>query len=411
MRDPLDEVFEKTLKRSVFKNRSVLLPDYIPPILVHRDEEIRRLGMILAPSLKGEKPGNVFIYGLTGTGKTAVTKYVLERLKAKASELGSRVDYVYINLRHRDTPYRVLADIAESLGLRIPFTGLSTSEVLARIVKRLNSIEEIILVTVLDEIDFLVKRHGDDLLYKLARINSELRSSRVSLIGITNNIYFVEHLDARVKSSLGEEEIVFSPYKTHELIDILSDRADQAFNPGVLDEGVVELCASYAAKEHGDARRALDLLRIAGEIADRVGSDKVLIDHVRRAKVEIERNRLIEVTRSLPLHAKLLFLAILETTMIGGKYATTGEIYEAYKLIVREAGLDPVTLRRVSDILSELDMLGLVSAKIISRGRYGKTRVVSLESDPAAVVKVLSEEPLLSGISIIEKLQKAVGRE
>jgi cell division control protein 6 len=179
MKDVLDEIFERTLRKSVFKNRRVLLPDYVPPNLIHRDEEIKKLGLVLAPSLKGEKPSNVFIYGLTGTGKTAVTKYVLDKLVGKAEELGVNTRYVYINLRQRDTPYRVLADIAESLGLRVPFTGLSTGEVLVRIIKRLNEIGDTILITVLDEIDFLVKKHGDDLLYKLVRMNSELRDSSI----------------------------------------------------------------------------------------------------------------------------------------------------------------------------------------------------------------------------------------
>ncbi|MCE4606104.1 MAG: orc1/cdc6 family replication initiation protein [Desulfurococcales archaeon] len=407
--DVLDEVFERTLKKSVFKNRRVLLPDYIPPTLLHRDEEIRRLGLVLAPSLKGEKPSNVFIYGLTGTGKTAVAKYVLDKLVKKAGELGVRTRYVYVNLRQRDTPYRVLADIAEALDLRIPFTGLSTGEVLGRIVKRLNLLEDTILIAVLDEIDFLVKKHGDDLLYKLVRMNSELKDSSISLVGITNNIYFIEHLDARIKSSLGEEELVFSPYKTDQLIDILKSRAEEAFIPGALENGVIELCASYAAKEHGDARRALDLLRIAGELADRLGEDKVVLEHVKMARVELEKNRLTEITRTLPLHGKLVLLSVIQSTLAGRRYGTTGEIYDIYKRTAIDIGLDPVTLRRVSDILSELDMLGLISARLISRGRYGKTRVVSLESDAKTIINVLSEEPFLGESSILDRIMKSLG--
>jgi cell division control protein 6 len=410
MKDVLDEIFERTLRKSVFKNRRVLLPDYVPPNLIHRDEEIKKLGLVLAPSLKGEKPSNVFIYGLTGTGKTAVTKYVLDKLVGKAEELGVNTRYVYINLRQRDTPYRVLADIAESLGLRVPFTGLSTGEVLVRIIKRLNEIGDTILITVLDEIDFLVKKHGDDLLYKLVRMNSELRDSSISLVGITNNIYFVENLDARIKSSLGEEELVFSPYKTEELIDILRNRAEQAFVDNALESGVIELCASYAAKEHGDARRALDLLRIAGELADREGENRVRLEHVKKARVELERNRLTEITRSLPLHGKLVLISIIQATLGGTKYGTTGEIYDEYRRIVRELGLDPVTLRRVSDILSELDMLGLISARIISKGRYGKTRVVTLESDAKTIVDVLSEEPFLLESESVHRLKRSLGK-
>ena len=402
--DVLDEVFERVVKARIFKNRAVLSPDYIPDKLPHREREIRALGSIVAQALKGERPSNVFIYGLTGTGKTAVTLYVLKRLEAKARELGAPVSYIYVNCRQRDTPYKVLAEIASALGVRVPFTGLSTAEVYSRIVRRLRRLRGHVLIVVLDEIDWLVKRKGDDLLYKLTRIGYELglEAAKVSIIGVTNDVKLVEMLDARVRSSLGEEEIVFPPYNAKQLEDILRERAELAFNPGVLEPDVIPYCAALAAREHGDARRALDLLRVAGELAEREGAERVTREHVKKAWVEIERDRVREVVATLPLHAKLVLLAILELTAEGRSYTTTGELYETYSALTSKLGIERVTQRRVSDIIAELDMLGVISARVVSRGRYGKTRMITLSVDPRAVREALSEDPMLQ--SLLEEL-------
>jgi len=396
--DPLDEVFESVVKSKIFRNREILLPDYVPEQLPHRDREIRRLAMTLAPSLRGEKPNNVFIYGLTGTGKTAVTRYVLRRLVEKAGGLGVTVKPVYVNVRHRDTPYRVMADIAESVGLRVPFTGLSTGEVFRRLTRFLSRRDGVYII-VLDEIDFLVRRHGDDLLYRLTRVNEELSRARVSLVGITNSTTFVDSLDPRVKSSLGEEEIVFAPYDASQLRDILEDRARDAFNPGVLDPEVIPLCAALAAREHGDARRALDLLRVSGEIAERSGDPRVTRAHVMQARLEIERDRVAEVVRTLPLHGKLVLAAVLSTTAGGRFNSTTGEVYDAYRRLTSSLGIEEVTFRRVSGIIAELDMLGIIRARTVSRGRHGKTRLIEMSADPAAVATALAGDPTLSTIA------------
>ncbi|MFP3230556.1 MAG: ORC1-type DNA replication protein [Caldisphaera sp.] len=393
----IDEIFNTAYKPKVFKRREVLLPDYVPDFLPHRDQEIKRVALTLSPALRMERPSNVFIYGLTGTGKTAVTKFVLRKLEENAKQKNVKVGYIYANVRHRETPYRILADIADYFNMRIPFTGLSTGEVFNRIVKKLSNIEGVFII-VLDEIDFLVKKYGDDLLYNLTRINEQLTNSRVSIIGITNSVKMVESLDPRVKSSLSEEEIVFSPYDAKQLQDILKQRADEAFNNNALEEDVIPLCAALAAREHGDARRALDLLRVAGEIAERDNRDVVTKDDVTRARIEIERDRVGDVVKTLPLHGKLIMTSILLATGMGKDYVTTGEIYDNYKRLVTSLGLEEITLRRASGIISELDMLGIISGRIISRGRYGKTRVISIASDVNAIIQALKEDPTIADL-------------
>jgi cell division control protein 6 len=406
--DLVRDVFASALKPRIFRDREKLLPDYVPGFLPHRESEIRRVASILAPALRGEKPSNIFIYGLTGTGKTAVVRYVLSKLEVTAREAGARVKGVYVNARYRDTPYRIIADIGEAVGARIPFTGLSVGEVFGRILKVISDTKTIYVV-VLDEIDFLArKRGGDDVLYKLTRINSELRTSRISLIGVTNSADLVESLDPRVKSSLGEVELVFPPYNAEQLKDILEARAREAFQPGVLEEDIIPLCAALAAREHGDARRALDLLRVAGEIAERSGSSKVTRDHVYVAREEIERDRVVDVVRTLPLHSKLVLASILMVTGGGSGYATTGEVYERYRYLTLKLGIETVTLRRVSGILAELDMLGVITGRVVSRGRYGKTRVLELALDPQVLYKTLSEDIALG--DIIDEVGREFGK-
>ncbi len=400
MGDIIEELFARFSKLRIFKAREILLPDYVPEELPHRDEQIRQLATVLSPAISGSRPPNVFIYGLTGTGKTAVTKYVLSRFSMK---FGDKVITSYINCRLCNTNYRVLSELARSVGRPVPFTGLSTSEVLTRFVNGLESKKKL-MVVVLDEIDWLVKNSGDTVLYHLTRLNSELSRSKLSLIGITNDLKFMEYLDPRIKSGLGEEELLFPPYTNRELEDILRKRAEMAFNNGVLEEGVIPLCAAIAARQNGDCRLALDLLLKAADIAEREGASKVSEDHVRRAQREIEKNLVIDAIRSMPFHVKLVLLSIMILNKRGDHArVTTGEIFNKYKELCRNLGVGEVTQRRVSEIISELDMLGIINARIVSFGRYGRTKIIRLAVSPKSIIEGISTDlsisPLLESIS------------
>lgn len=377
--DILDEVFEKFINNTqIFKDRDVLRHDYLPNKLPHREEQIKRLGETIATVLKGARCSNIFIYGKTGTGKTAVTKYVLNHLAAKAKEFGAPVKFCYINCRLAGTEYRVFASLNQSINIPIPFTGLSAGEVFARFQNGLDS-SKVIFIIVLDEIDVLIKIRGDILLYKLTRINETLRNSKVSIIGISNDLRLKEFLDPRVLSSLSEEEIVFKPYDANELRNILSERAKLAFCEDALSEGALSLCAALAAAEHGDARRALDLLRVAGEVAEREGAKVVTEKHVREAEKKIEHNRVAEALRGLTLHSKLVILSVFHLKRAKINRAITGEIYEVYNELCGELGVTPLTQRRVSTLVNELDSIGLLNAQVVSMGRYGRTKKIRLE--------------------------------
>lgn len=384
----LDDVFRRFLRgASLFRDREVLRHDYIPDKLPHRQEQIRYVGEVVAPVLRGSRCSNIFVYGKTGTGKTAVIKYVLNKLSHKAQELNAPLEVCYINCRLAGTEYRVLSGLCNAIGVDVPFTGLAVGEVFDRFRAGLNS-AKILFLPVLDEIDSLVKTRGDILLYDLTRINETLHSSRTSIIGISNDLRFKEFLDPRVLSSLSEEEIVFRPYNAAELRDILWDRARLALHDGKVLDGAISFCAALAAAEHGDARRALDLLRVAGEIAEREGAEAVADDHVRRAEKRIEHDRVMETVRNLPSHSKLVLCSVYLLSKAKVNFAITGDIYEIYCELCGESGLAPLTQRRVSSLVNELDVLGLLNARVASMGRYGRTKKIRL-----GVARSLISEP------------------
>jgi len=400
----LDNVFSNFLGESrIFKNREALRHDYIPNYLPHREEEIRLLGQILAPSLKGMLCSNVLIYGKTGTGKTAVTKFVINHLAKKAMEIKSPLKVSFVNCRLVGTEYRVLSVLCSSIDVKVPFTGLALGEVFDRFKSALDS-KKIVLVVALDEIDALIKERGDTLLYELTRINETLNQSKVSILGISNDLRFKDMLDPRVLSTLSEEEIVFKPYNAEELQDILRQRAKIAFKEEVSVDAAIKLCSAIAAAEHGDARRALDLLRVAAELAERDGKNEISEEYVYKAQRRIEHDHIIETLRSLPMHSKIVLLSLFLLSKSKAKGLMTGDIYNVYCELCEEMGVNPLTQRRVSGLINELDIIGLVNSRVVSLGRYGRSKKTTL-GVPYRVIKeaFLEDDRIRNMINYIPK--------
>ncbi|MCJ7450530.1 MAG: ORC1-type DNA replication protein [Candidatus Nanohaloarchaeota archaeon QJJ-9] len=377
----LQDKFSQYLENeSIFNDKDVLSTNYKPNDILHREDQIEELASILAPSLKGNDPSNVFIYGTVGTGKTLVVDHVCKELKSVAENGEEPLDTVYINCKMKkvaDTEYRLTAKLARELGADVPSTGLPTEEVYDRFFEALKDTEGVVII-ILDEIDSLIKKIGDDFLYNLTRIDDDLGSTKVSVVGISNDLNFTDYMDARVKSSLSEEEIIFPPYNALELKEILRQRAEDGFVEGSLDDGVISKCSALAASEHGDARRAIDLLRVAGELSERDNKSKVTVDYVDTAQEKIEKDRVVETVQSQPKHSQLTLYTILQLSNNGGN-VVTGDVYSKYKDIARKAGTDPLTQRRISDLIDELDMLGVIEAQVVSKGRHGRTRKISMD--------------------------------
>jgi cell division control protein 6 len=389
-------IFEKYMeKRNILiKNRNILQSSYIPEQLPHRDEQIKKIAEILAPCLNRDKPSNILIYGKTGTGKTAVLNYIGKELK-KADPDEKNCSFIYVNCEVVDTPSGILYNISNQIiteyNRKIPFTGWALDKIYYELSNYIDEKDKVFII-VLDEIDRSFKKNGDDIFYFLTTMNEILKKSRVSIIGITNNSKFTELLSTKIKSRLGEEKIVFNPYNSIELQDILSDRAKCVFDEGVLDPAVIPYCAALSAQDSGDARKALDFLRIAADIAERNGDSVVTEAHVNSAREKIEFDAVIEVMNTITNQSKVVLMSIIKNFESNNKKMTTGDVYTTYREICDIIGMTPLTQRRVAGLISELDMLGIIHAQVKSLGRNGRTKEFSLNINQDIIDKFMKNE-------------------
>jgi cell division control protein 6 len=398
----IDDIFDSYVNYSIFKDKTVLQSNYTPETIPHRNEQIELVASIVAPALRGERISNLFVYGKTGTGKTLSIQQVGNKVLEKSKQLGlDNLKFLFLNCKLKkvaDTEYRIIAELIDKLGGSVPATGLPTDYIYKKFIELIDEKKQVVII-VLDEIDQAVKKISDNFIYTLTRINSDLKNAQISIIGISNSLTFLDNIDPRVRSSLGEEELVFAPYNALQLQDILNERAIMAFKENILSDGVIAKCAAYAAREHGDARRALDLLRVAGELAERTKSNRILLSHIDEANNKIERDKMLDIIESEPKQFQLVLAAIMKLSdRNNNENIFTGEVYTKYSEICENTKNEALTQRRVSDILAEYDMLGVINTHVISKGRQGRTREIKLMLSPN--IKSKAEEILKDSLGI-----------
>jgi cell division control protein 6 len=359
----------------IYRDRDALREDYQPEELVGRDDELATYRTALQPVINGEQPNNVFLYGKTGVGKTAATRYLLTHLEADAAQYDDiDLTVVTLNCDGLTSSYQIATRLVNEFrdeGSRISTTGYPRASVYEMLWNELDDCGGTVLV-VLDEVDHV---EDDSILYQLprARANDNLSEAKIGIIGISNDFSFREDLSPKVRSSLCEQEIHFPAYDASDLQMILEQRVSVAFHEDVLEPGVIPLCAAYGAKDAGDARQSIDLLMKAGDLARDEDTQTVTEDHVERGRRELERGRIKEGITGLTQHGHLVLYALLTLDLEGEAPVRSRDVRPRYTRFTEMADRDPLVPRRMRDHLSELAMLGIVSVTERNEGRRGGT--------------------------------------
>jgi cell division control protein 6 len=357
-----ENIFKKiSAEKEIFRDERVLMPDYLPEVMPHREKQIEEIAYGLRGAAAGKKAENMLILGPSGTGKTSTVRYVFKQLQ----EYSQRVVPMYINCWESSTRHSILNNIASALGEFIPRRGIATDEITDRIGGVLKR-EKKTPIIALDEVDRLfASQYGEEkVLYDLARAK-ELFSTDFGVVAITNRDEFLVKLDQRIRSSLVQKQIVFKQYSPPELKDILKSRAKPAFYPESLTEEVIPLCAARAAKNNGDARLAINLLWKAGKIAERENAERVSEEHVRKAFDEVGEGEQVE--ERLQGMEKEIYEFVKETGEV-----TSSEVYERFK---------DESERSIRSYMSRLISLGLIIREDIKGGvgKKGKTRIIKIK--------------------------------
>lgn len=357
--------------------------------IVGRDEEISKLAKRLNGAVHGYSPENLMIYGKTGTGKSLVSKHVCQRAQNAAQD-GVKIGTAYIDCAEDNTETQAVSSLAAKLndesstGISVPHTDLSTSKYYKLLWKTLDAQFDSVII-ILDEIDLM---NDDSVLMKLSRAEEAGKiDCSVGVIAISNKIQYVDNVNERVKSSFQHKELFFKPYDANQLREIMFNRED-AFQDGVLSEDVIPLSAAFAAQEHGDARKAIDILRHAGEVAYEAGAEPVTEEHVRQAQQHAEKDRFRELVNGAPTQAKAALLALTELSVNSNDDAfLTSRVYDQYERICNHLDMYILSVRRFRDILKEQAFLGVVEIEKINKGSAGGIHLQNRLIEDSQVVR------------------------
>ncbi len=388
---------KRAMENTIWKNKMVLGKGYPGNFrsLVHRQKEIDKIVYNLRGALRGIIPENTFIYGKMGTGKTLVTKLVTSEIEKQAPEYEKKVKVIYIQCETLHTNIAIIRELNEQLEVEKTKTGNAFDIYFKKFCKLLNIFNGILII-VLDEIDLL---DDPNIINILCRLKENELGENVCIIGITNDITFGDNLNPRTKSVLAQQNIVFPPYNANQLRDILQERAEIAFEPNTLQDTVIPLCAAYAARENGDVRKAIELLRTAGEITESNGEFTITEMNVKKAQQRIEQDKLTEVIETLPTQHKIVLLSCLIQLEESKNIASqTGKIYKTYQEMSTAISLEYITQRRMTDILSELALMGIISATTQNKGRHGRTKEVTMATRTEDILNILSGDYRLKNI-------------
>lgn len=385
-------------KPPLWRNKEVLRPTFVPDTLPARSAQMDRLGTLLLPTLRGQKAGNIFITGPSGSGKTAAVRLIGNELTKEAKERELPVEFLYVDCAVVDTPYRVLTRVANHFISNwhdhLPSTGWLTDDVIANLTSTLNKRGGTV-VLVLDNLDHLINKAGDTILSKLLRIEDDFKNGALNIIGIARNAKCLDYVDPRLKTDFFTDSVDFPGFTQDEILGILQDRVALAFQLGMVDEGSLVAGARVAAEGLGGARKALDTLLVAGELSERDGH-RITSLHMQQAAMRMAGDRARMVIRGFDVQTKLVLLSAVKAAR-NTMNVVTGVVYDEYRHVSIKAATPTLTCRRVTDLLTNLDVAGILTCKVVSKGRGGRTKTVHLLTDADVITSVLMEDPLLAG--------------
>jgi len=409
-------------KEGIFVNEEVLDPKFIPDPLLHRDEQISLLQWHLAGIIKGELPPHLLLWGVNGTGKTAVTRWILERWLPTGSS-GVVVDekeglysiperdvkIVYVPCWECLTEIRTLVYLINVLiDPEYPALGRPLEDVRGTFEKGLSGK----VLVILDEFDEIYPRDRGRILNRLCRAG-------LSVIAISNWESVVEQLDAKTLSVFKYNKVRFPAYNAGQLRDILYQRARMAFVPGVVVDEAIGLIAAWVAQEEGDARSALDLLRSAGNIAARHGKNKVTATEAQIAQDERARKDIKGIVNEMPAQPKLILTAVAILTKMGLPRFTTIETYATYKTLCTMAGYTTITPQRMNQLIRRYSLLGVFGGGERESGGFkkGVMKRVSLQADLQLTWEALKTDAMVGDLILhdenaaLNTVAEAIGKK
>jgi cell division control protein 6 len=339
-----------------------------------RDKEIRELSCHFAPIFRQDHPVHLSLLGKTGTGKTVTVLYFLNTLQGLCSKKRISMRYVRLDLSTPKPCFRVLNDLACFLDAARRYKkGISLDELMGRIEEKVRGYRGYFVLFV-DEVDH-VRRDLDSFLKFVVRRLPQSVASKLVLVFSSNRLNWQDSLDPRIKSFLKVNELLFEPYNAFDLRKILSLRIRKALVAGVIEKGVVEKIAAVSSRSHGDARKAVELLPKSAQIAEKRGCT-VTLGLVDVALEEIERDKYVAMVKSSPKQLQVALYAIIVLASGQAVPFRTGDAYDGYVSFCSRIKLRALSQRAFSDLVSELDMYGFIQARVLSRGRFGRTREI-----------------------------------
>ncbi len=364
--------------RSVFRDESILLPEYLPHQIPHRDSQLKMLELYFQSVVQNASKSSqsVMLSGPNGSGKTMLAKKLGESLQKKGALYGNLVKMLHVNCRIERTLQAVMVKALKSLGQSYPSRGYSFEELLTALVDELKT-NRMHLIIAFDEVDSLITS-DPSALYTITRLRETSQDRQVfSSLLISKTTDYLKAVDLSTLSSVQRNEVKLDPYASEELLDIIASRSE-AFNDGCFDESTMQLAADIAS-QYGDARYALDLAYRAGKLADASESPRILPEHIRSAKASLPPQFSKEELNYLTRHQKLILMAVSTLLKKGdSNYVTMGEVEKSYTALCERIGVGAYHHTQVWSDINELSMKGIIETQLSGRGMRGRTTLIGL---------------------------------